>query len=96
MKFILECYDVLFKHVKLKPVKASTTTACINKLINKYFSEVNKPKVIMSDNGSQLRSPTWRRKLSENEVEVRFSPVRNIENNPGERRMKEFTIALGR
>jgi len=60
-------------------------------LINKYFGEVIKPKVIMSDNGSQFRSLSWRRKLSENEVEVHFSPVRHPQSNPSERVMKELS-----
>jgi len=91
VKYILVCYDVFSKHVKLYPLKAATTRACLNKLINKYFGEVIKPKIIMSDNGSQFQSPSWRRKLSENEVEVRFSPVRHPQSNPSERVMKELS-----
>jgi len=46
----------------------------------------------MSDNnGSQFRSPSWRRKSSENEVEVRFSPVRHPQSNPSEWVMKELS-----
>jgi len=45
----------------------------------------------MSYNGSQFQSPSWRRKLSENEVEVRFSPVRHPQSNPSERVMKELS-----
>jgi len=92
VKYILVCYAVFSKHVKLYPLKAATTRACINKLINKYFGEVIKPTVIMSDNGNQFRSPSWRRKLTENAVAVRFSPVRHPQNNPSERVMKELSI----
>jgi len=91
VKYILVCYDVFSKHVKLYPLKTATTRSCLNKLINKYFGEVIKPKVIMSDNGSQFRSLSWRRKLSENEVEVHFSPVRHPQSNPSERVMKELS-----
>ena len=91
VKYILVCYDVFSKHVKLYPLRAATTKACLNKMINKYFEEVIKPKVIMSDNGSQFRSPSWKRKLSEHEVEVRFSPVRHPQSNPSERIMKELS-----
>ena len=52
VKYILVCYDVFSKHVKLYPLRAATTKACLNKLINKYFGEVIKPKAIMSDNGN--------------------------------------------
>jgi len=73
VKYILVCYAVFSKHVKLYPLKAATTRACLNKVIKKYFGELIKPTVIMSDNGSQFRSPSWRRKLSENAIAVRFS-----------------------
>ena len=32
--YILVCYDVFSKHVKLYPFKAATTKSCLNKLIN--------------------------------------------------------------
>ena len=58
VKYILVCYDIFSKHVMLYPLTAATTTALLNKLINKYFGEVITPKAIMSDNGSQFRSPS--------------------------------------
>ena len=91
MKYILVCYDVFSKHVKLYPLKAATTRVYLNKMISKYFGKIIKPKVIMSDNASQFRSPSWRRKLSENEVEVRFSPVHHPQSNPSERVMKDLS-----
>ena len=84
VKYILVCYDVFSKHIKLYPLKAATTKACLNKLINKYFGEVIKPKIIMSDNGSQFRTPSWQKKLAEREVEVRSAPVRHPQSNPSE------------
>ena len=91
VKYILVCYDVFSKHVKLYPLKAATTKACLNKLINKYFVEVITPKINLSDNGSQFRSPSWKRKRSEHEVKVRFAPVRHPQSNPSERIMKELS-----
>jgi ribonuclease HI len=91
VKYILVCYDVFSKHVKLYPLKAATTKACLNKLVNRYFEDVIKPKVILSDNGSQFRSPSWGRKMAEYEVQVRFSPVRHPQSNPSERIMKELS-----
>jgi transposase InsO family protein len=91
VKYILVCYDVFSKHVKLYPLKAATMKACLNKLINKYFGEVIKPEVIMSDNGSQFRSPSWKRKLSEHEAEERFSPVHHPQSTLSERVMKELS-----
>jgi hypothetical protein len=45
VKYILVCYDIFSKHVKLYLPKAATMKACLNKLINIYFEEVIKPKV---------------------------------------------------
>jgi hypothetical protein len=40
VKHILVCYDIFSKHVKLYPIKAVTTKACLNKLINRYIEDV--------------------------------------------------------
>lgn len=45
----------------------------------------------MPDSDSQFRSPSWKRKLSEHEVEVRVSPVRHPQSNPSERIMNELS-----
>jgi transposase InsO family protein len=44
----------------------------------------------MSDSGNQFRSPSWKRKLPEHEVELRFSPERHPQSNPSERIMNEL------
>ena len=91
VKYILGCYDVFSKHVKLHHLKAATTKACFNTLINKYSVEVIIPKIILSDNGSQFRSPSWKGKLPGLEVEVRFAPVRHPQSNPSERIMNDLS-----
>ena len=91
VKYILVCYDVFSQQVKLYPLRAATMKARLNKLINKYFGEVIKLKIIMSDNGSQFRSPSWKRKLAEHEVEVCFAPVRHPQSNSSKRIMKELS-----
>jgi len=58
VKYTLVCYNVFSKHVKLYPLKAATTRACLNKLINHYFLHVIKPEVILSDNGTQFHLPS--------------------------------------
>jgi hypothetical protein len=60
-------------------------------LLNHYFVNVIKPEIILSDNGSQFRSPVWLKKLKENDVTVRFSPIRHPESNPSERVMRELS-----
>ena len=54
IRYILVCYGVFFEHVKLYALKAATTRSCLNKLLNHYFTQVIKPKCILSDNGTQF------------------------------------------
>ena len=91
VRFIFVCYDTFSKYVKLYPLKSATTKACLNKLLNHYFVNVIKPKVVLSDNGSQFRSPVWTKKLKEQDVCARFSAIRHPESNPSERVMRELS-----
>jgi transposase InsO family protein len=49
-----------------------------------------RPKIILSDKGSQFRSSVWLKKLKEHDVTTRFSPVRHPESKPSERVMREL------
>jgi len=91
VKYILVCYDVFSKHMKLYPLKAATTKACLNKMTNHYFLHVVKPEVILSDNGTQFQSPTWKRKLEGLNVQVRYTALRHPQANPSEGCMKEIS-----
>jgi transposase InsO family protein len=55
-----------------------------------YVKAVVSPKSILSDNGTQFTSPTWKKQLTELAIEVRFCPVRRPQANPSERFMKEI------
>lgn len=90
VKYILVCLDVFSGFVKLYALRANTTKACLNKIINRYITEVRTPKVILSDNATQFRSPSWRKQLQEHGIEVQFTPVRHPESNPSERCMREL------
>jgi hypothetical protein len=57
VRYILICFEVFSKYVMLYPLKTATTMSCLNKLINRYFLEVVKPKVLLSDKGTQFQSP---------------------------------------
>jgi hypothetical protein len=61
----------------------------LNKLTTDYFPHVIKPSCILSDHGTQFTSPMWKKKLSELDVTVRYSPIRHLESNPVERVMRE-------
>jgi hypothetical protein len=87
VKYILVCYDVFSKHVKLFPPKAATTSACLNKLISHYFLHIINPEVILSDNGTQFHSPFWKSNLESHNVQVRYTAVRHPQSKPSERCM---------
>jgi transposase InsO family protein len=89
--YIFVGYDVFSKYVKLYLLMSTTTKACLNKLLNHYFVNVIKPKIILSDDGSQFSSPVWLRKLKEHDVTTRFLPIRHPESNPSERVMRELS-----
>jgi hypothetical protein len=59
MKYIFVCYDVFSKHVKICALKSPTRT-CLNKLLIRYFDQVIKPKVFLSENDMQFQSPFWK------------------------------------
>ena len=91
VKYILVCYDVFSKQVKQYALKAATTRSCLDKLVNRYFTQVIKPKFIFSDNGTQFQSPSWRKRLAEHNMQVRFTPIRHPQANPSERCMREIS-----
>jgi hypothetical protein len=91
VRYILACLVVFSKLIKFYALKSATTKACLNKLVNHYFGTVIAPKVILSDNATQFRSPAWRKQLQKNGVETRFTPIRHPVSNPSERYMWELS-----
>jgi hypothetical protein len=63
VRYILVCLDVFSRFIKLYAQKVNKTRSCLNKMVNRYFAEVITPKVILSDNATQFRSPSWRKQL---------------------------------
>jgi len=84
------CFDVFFKSVKLYPLKAATTKACLNKVENDYVVNVTRPKCILSGSGTHFSSNKWKDKLAEMNIGVMFSPICHPQANPSERCMKEI------
>jgi transposase InsO family protein len=91
VRYVFVCYDTFSKFIKLFALKSATTKACLNRLVNQYFGSVVKPKVILSDNASQFRSPSWRKQLQQHGVDVRFTPIRHRESNPSESCMRQLS-----
>ncbi|PNF35650.1 hypothetical protein B7P43_G17966 [Cryptotermes secundus] len=90
VKYILVCLDVFSKHVALYALKSATTKSCRNKLKSHYFPEVTTPQCIPSDHGSQFTSPSWRKALTDLNIDVKYFPIRHPESNPAERVMREL------
>jgi transposase InsO family protein len=71
------CFDVFSKFVKLYPLKAAKTKACLSKILNDYVVNVTHPKCMLSDHGTQFTSKAWKNKLAGIELEVMYSPIRH-------------------
>jgi hypothetical protein len=60
-------------------------------LVNHYFFELIRLKVILSDNGTQFKFPLWRETMQKHDVEVRYSAIRRPQSNPSERCMRAIS-----
>ena len=58
VRYIFVCQYMFSKYVMLYPLQSATTKTC-HKLLNHYSVNVIKPEIILSDKGSQFRSPVW-------------------------------------
>jgi hypothetical protein len=90
VKHLFVCLEVFTKHVTLYPLRAATTKGCLRKLTEHYIEKVIKPKVILSDHGSQFTSHIWKDTLESLGITIKYSPIRHPESNPAERVMKEL------
>lgn len=90
VQYIFVILDVFSKLVTLYALKRATTRACINRLFNDYIVKIGKPKRVLSDNGSQFSSPSWKNKLEANNIQAIYSSVRHPKSNPVERTMREL------
>jgi hypothetical protein len=90
VKYLFVCLEFFSKHVKLYPLKTATTRSCLKNLKDHYLQEVAKPKIIISDHGSQIASPAWQKALAELGIQCKYSPIRHPESNPTERVMREL------
>jgi transposase InsO family protein len=90
VKYILVCLDIFSKHIALYALKSATTKSCLNKLKSHYFSEVTTPQSTLSDHGKQFTSPSWRKALSDLNINVKYPFIRHPESNPTEQVIREL------
>lgn len=86
--YILVIQDSFSKFVKLYDLRKATARAVVTKL--KHFTTIIKPKVVMTDNGSQFISMLWRNTLKDMGIKPIYTTVRNPRPNTTERVNKEL------
>lgn len=86
--FVLVCLDVFSKFVKLYPVRRATGVQVTRKVIDKYITEVGKPKKIVADRGPCFYSKYWDSQLKLQGIQPTHSSVYHPASNPVERYMR--------
>ena len=77
VRYILVCFEVFSKYVELYSLKTATTRSCFNKLVKHHFLEEVKPKVILSDKGTQFQPPVWKGTMQKHDVKFRYCTIRH-------------------
>jgi len=78
---------VFSKFVKLYRLKAATTKACLNKILNDDMVNVTRPKCNLGDKGTQFASKNWKNNLADMKIGVFSHPY--VTRKPNKRKMYE-------
>ena len=84
VKYLLVMVDNFTKFVKLFTLRRATTTTTLRR-IKDYCEEYGRPKVIMTDNGTQFTSKKWVDGLKELNIQPKYTAIRNPCANLAER-----------
>lgn len=87
---LLVLVDAFSKYVKLYALKRATARAIVNKILSDYIPNVQKPKCILSDNGTQFTGKLWNSSLAQEGIRVKHTSVYFPEGNMTERYNKEI------
>nr|CAI5868378.1 unnamed protein product [Callosobruchus analis] len=87
---ILVFVDAFSKYVKVYALKKATASAILNRFLNHYVKEIQKPKCVLSDNGTQFTSKQWRNALSKEGIRNKYTSVYFPEGNMTERYNREI------
>lgn len=87
---LLVVVDAFTKYVKLYALKKASARAIVNRLLNDYFVNIQKPRSILSDNGSQFTGKYWNRIMKEQNISVVNTSVYFPEGNLTERYNREI------
>lgn len=67
---LLVVVDAFSKYVRLYPLKRATTVSILNRILKDYVPQVQKPRRILSDNGTQFTSQKWVDTLEKEDIKV--------------------------
>lgn len=89
-EYIFVLIDIFSKVVTLHPIQGATTKTCLKILLIDYIPKMEKPKAMLSDNGTQFTSPKWKMALIQDDIRVKYFSARDPKSNPVERQMREL------
>lgn len=90
---ILIIVDVFRKFTKLYGLRGASSAACLRK-IRQYAEENGRPARLISDNGPQFSSRSWKRGLLALGIKEVHAALRNPRGNPCERYVKTVGVCL--
>lgn len=88
-KYIFVIMDTFSKFIKLYPIKNQKLESIID-CMQKYFNDIGKPLIILSDNGGQFITQKWELFARKNNCQIRHTSPYNPQANPVERVMREI------
>lgn len=86
---ILVIVDCFSRYVRLYALKRATCKSILSRIFLDYIEKVQKPRVILSDNGTQFRSKEWSLALSKQDIKAKLISVYFPEGNMTERYNRE-------
>ena len=90
VEYIFVVLDAYSKYVKLYAIKKETTRTALRVLFDKYIPEMGKPRRLLTDNGTQFKSPVWGQALRKGGIRPVHCAIRHPQSNPTERVMREL------
>ena len=89
VQYVIVFLDNFTKYVKLYAMRNATAKSVIAKL-NLYIANIQKPKCILADHGTQYISKAWTQLLKQNDIKPLYSSIRHPQSKSTERVMREL------
>lgn len=87
---LLAVVDAFTKFLKLYALRKASARAIVNRILNDYCVKIQKPRSILSDNGSQFSAKYWSRIMKEQDISVIHTSEYFPEGNLTERYNREI------